>query len=269
MVMTESPSWLITQHPNYKRWKKARDISEERGKFVKLIISRFVKCNSLDILELGSGDGGTATVFSEENNLISVDISFFRLQRQPEGITRINADAWNLPFKNKSFDLIILQDVIEHLHSNFGILHYLSRFLKNEGIVYISTPNKYSLFNIISDPHFGLPLISILKRDQIKRYILPLFRKNDIYRKDIAQLLSLKELVKMSNDYYITLNTKFSVSELLYGNKGVVWSDFHIKLIDMVKRAGLENFIFNKANDDVSFLNYFLTPTFYIILKKK
>jgi SAM-dependent methyltransferase len=269
MEITESPSWLISQHPNYKRWKKAREISLERGKFVKMIISRFIKCESLNILELGSGEGGTADVFSKDNQLVSVDLSFLRLQRQPNGINRINADALKLPFKESSFDLIILQDVLEHISFNNDILHYLSQFLQKEGFVYISTPNRFSLINFIADPHFGLPCISLFKRDQIKKYFLPIFRKEDFYRKDIAQLLSLSELIKMSTDYDIFLNTKLSVSELLYGNKGVAWSDLHLKLVGLIKRLGLENFIFNIADDRDSFLNRFFTPTFYLILKRK
>lgn len=269
MEIIESPPWLNTEHPNFERWKKAREIAEERGKFVKLIISRFTKCEQLNILELGSGEGGTASVFSKDNKFISLDLSLLRLQRQPDTIRRINADAQRLPFKHSTFDLIILQDVIEHLPFNNGLLHYLSSFLNKEGIIFLSTPNRFSLLNIISDPHFGLPFISIMKRDQIKKYFLPLCRKDDSFRNDIAQLLSLNELKKMSRDYDIILNTKFAVSELIKGNKGVVWSGFHIRLLNLILRTGLDKLILKAANDKESFLNHFFTPTFYLILKRK
>ena len=269
MEIKEFPPWLNAEHPNFERWKKAREISEERGKFVKLIISRFIKCEQLNILELGSGEGGTASVFSKDNNFISLDLSLLRLQRQPDTIIKINADAQILPFKLSKFDLIILQDVIEHLPDNNELLHYLSGFLKKEGIIYLSTPNRLSLLNIISDPHFGLPFISILKRNQIKKYFLPLFRKDDSCRNDIAQLLSLKELKQMSYDYEIILNTKFALSELIKGNKGVIWSSFHIRLLNILLRTGLHKLILKAANDKQSFLNYFFTATFYLILKRK
>jgi ubiquinone/menaquinone biosynthesis C-methylase UbiE len=129
MEIKAPPPWLNAQHPNFERWKKARDISEQRGMFVKQIISRFLKCEHLNILELGSGEGGTASVFSKNNNFISLDINLLRLQRQPNTIIKINADAQRLPFKPAVFDLIILQDVIEHLPYNTDLLHYLSGFL--------------------------------------------------------------------------------------------------------------------------------------------
>ena len=269
MEIKESPPWLNEQHPNFARWKKAREISKKRGKFVKLIISRFIKCEQLNILELGSGEGGTASVFSANNNFISLDLSLLRLQRQPNTIIKINADANNLPFKYSTFDLIILQDVIEHLTSNNELLHYLSIYLKKEGIIYLSTPNRFSLLNIISDPHFGLPFISILKRNQLKKYFLPLFRKDDSFRNDIAQLLSLKDIKQMSGDYEIILNTKFALLELIKGNNGVLWSSFHIRLLNILLRTGLDKLILKVANDKQSFLNLFLTPTFYLILKRK
>lgn len=175
MEIKESPPWLNPHHPNFERWKKAREISEDRGKFVKQIISQYIQCDQLNILELGSGEGGTALVFSKQNELVSVDLNLLRLQRQQNTITRINANAFNLPFKQSTFDLIILQDVIEHLPGNEELLHCLSPFLKKEGIIFLSTPNRFSLLNIISDPHFGLPFISLLNRNQIKRYILPFF----------------------------------------------------------------------------------------------
>jgi SAM-dependent methyltransferase len=269
MEIKESPTWLNAEHPNFERWKKAREISEERGKFVKQIISRFIKCEQLNILELGSGEGGTASVFSTDNKFISLDISLLRLQRQPDSIIKINADAQKLPFKPYTFDLIILQDVIEHLPSDNELLHYLSGFLNKGGKIYLSTPNRFSLLNIFSDPHFGLPLISIFKRDQIKKYFLPLFRKDDSFRNDIAQLLSLNEIKKMSSDYDIFINTKFAVSELIKGNKGVIWSQFHLRLLSLILRTGLHRLILKLANDKLTFLNHFLTPTFYLILKRK
>ena len=269
MEIKVSPAWLNVEHPNFDRWKKAREISVERGKFVKLIISRFIKCEQLNILELGSGEGGTASVFSKDNKYVSLDLNLLRLQSQPDNIIRINADAQKLPFKHSMFDLIILQDVIEHLPLNNLFLHYLSGFLKTGGIIFLSTPNKFALLNFIADPHFGLPFISILKRNHIKKYILPLIRKDDSYRNDIAQLLSLNELKRMSGDYDLIINTKFVVSELINENKGIIWSRFHLRLLNIILWTGLDKLILKAANDKDSFLNQFLTPTFYLILKRK
>ncbi len=348
-VKEQNPIWLNESHPNYLRWKRARDLSIARGRFVESIINQKVTTKNLSVLDLGSGEGGTAKVFSENNFVVSFDLSLIRLQRQkltvisaevipleavefkyaktshraksrwkfikkcssssplrltyvnfqtgseerelytPEkstsnivedfslsdsfemtSIKYINGDALHLPFSNHSFDLIIIQDVIEHLIDTDDFYSEIKRVLKPNGTIYLSTPNKFSIFNFLSDPHFGLPIISILKRESIKNYFLKYFRKGDYNRTDIAQLLSLNDLETIfKNDFKITLQTKFSVQELFKGNKGIVWSSFHLKLIGFCKSIKIDRLINKVANDKIGIINKYFTPTFYIILRTK
>jgi SAM-dependent methyltransferase len=251
---------------------------------------------NLTVLDLGSGEGGTSKVFSKNNFVVSFDLSLVRLQRQTftvissessnekslpnnrngflssfemTGQKLVNGSALQLPFANNYFDLIIIQDVIEHLTDIDIFYSEVKRVLKINGSIYLSTPNKKSIFNFIADPHFGLPLVSVLKRDSIKKYFLKHFRKDDFKRADIAQLFSLNDLINLfKNDFKITLYTKFSVRELFNGNKGIVWSDFHLKLIAFCKLIKLDWLLVKIANDKFGFINKFFTPTFYFVLKK-
>ncbi len=96
------------------------------------------------------------------------------------------------------------------------------------------------------------------------------FRKNDSKREDAAQLLSLYELDNIfKNKFEIKLNTKFAVEKLLEGNKGIVWSDLHLNLLEIIRKIHLQNFILSAANNNYGFTNNFLNPTFYFLLKKK
>lgn len=267
------PAWLDEKHPNFERWKRGRELSVFRGGFVLSIVSEYRTCKKLTILDLGSGEGGTSKVFSEENFTVSFDISTIRLKRQAKnfGLTNIVCGSSSqLPFKVKSFDLIIIQDVIEHLDHESIKSEKLYDLLKENGIIYLSTPNKYSLFNIISDPHWGFPFVALMKRDLIRKFFLNYFRKNERNRQDIAQLLSLSEINKRFEEkFLIELNTKKSVSELLNENKGIVWSSFHLGLIKILNRLKLQRFILRFANNNFGFVNLFLTPTFYIVMRKK
>jgi len=270
---TKEPAWLDDNHPNYERWERARSVAEERGKFVVSIIEQEIKCDGLTVLDLGSGEGGTAKVLAANNNVFSIDISLTRLLRQTDrenNLYRINGDALNVPLKNELFDLIVLQDVIEHVNSPAEMIDSLYSLLKKGGVLYLSTPNKFSLFNFIADPHWGMPFVSVLKRKTIKKYFLRNFRKNDSEREDAAQLLSLDDLDKiLRNKFEIKLNTKFTVDKLLEGNKGIVWSDLHLNLLEIIRKVHLQNFILSAANDNYGFTNNFLNPTFYFLLKKK
>ncbi len=270
-VKNQNPAWLDESHPNFLRWKRARELSIERGRFVYSIVNQKISPNNLSVLDLGSGEGGTSKVFSENNFVVSLDLSLVRLQRQDDSsftFPKINGSALLLPFANQSFDLIIIQDVIEHLTKATDFYSEVKRVLKNNGTIYLSTPNKYSIFNIIADPHFGLPFLSLLKRKSIKKYFLKYFRKDDYNRNDIAQLLSLDALVDLFQiDFKISLSTKFSVQELFNGNRGIVWSDFHLKLIGFCKLIKLDRLLIKMANDKFGIINKYFTPTFYCILK--
>jgi ubiquinone/menaquinone biosynthesis C-methylase UbiE len=271
-VKQKTPAWLDESHPNFLRWEIARELSIERGKFVQSIINQNIQTKGLTILDLGSGEGGTSNVFSQDNFVVSFDLSIVRLQRQNGSdftSTKVNGSALQLPFADNSFDLIIIQDVIEHLTDVNDFYSEVKRVLKSNGIIYISTPNKLSIFNFISDPHFGLPLISILKRESIKKYFLKIFRKDDYNRKDIAELLSLNQIKNLFNkEFEIFFYTKFSVQELFNGNKGIVWSDFHLKIIEFCKIIKLDRVLVKIANDKFGLINKYFTPTFYIILIK-
>lgn len=181
----------------------------------------------------------------------------------------VNGNAEQLPFADDSFDLIIIQDVIEHLINIQNFYSEIKRVLKENGMIYLSTPNKLSLLNLLNDPHFGLPVVSVLNRKSIKKYFLKYFRKDDYKRRDIAQLLSLKKLIKLfQKDFEISLNTKFSVFELFNGNKGIVWSDFHLKLISFCRLINIHTLLIKIANDKFGSVNKYFTPTFYFILKR-
>jgi 2-polyprenyl-3-methyl-5-hydroxy-6-metoxy-1,4-benzoquinol methylase len=272
-VAAKQLPWLDEKHPNYERWKRAREISIERGKFTMSIISKVRECQNLKILDFGSGEGGTSYVLAKDNIVTSFDINKVRLQRQTNSVSNFNllcGSSSYLPFKNNSFDIIILQDVLEHLDNREKLIHNIYNLLNDNGIIYLSTPNKFSIINIFADPHWGVPLVSLFKRESIRKYFLKYFRKSEANRTDIAELLSLKNINELFADKFeVQLFTIHSVNELFEGNKGIVWSDFHIKLLHILKKVKLEKVITTFANNRKGFINRFFTPTFYIMFKKK
>jgi 2-polyprenyl-3-methyl-5-hydroxy-6-metoxy-1,4-benzoquinol methylase len=259
-------------HPNYERWQKARDLSEERAKFVENIISNEINPSGLKILDVGAGEGSTSKLFSQKNIVIS-------LEPKPERIKNISssnslhpviADSLNLPLKDTFFDIIILQDVIEHLNFKKKLISDLTSLLNDDGFLYLSTPNKFSLINVMADPHWGMPFLALFKREQIKKYFLKIFRKNDYNRDDIAELLSLNEIIQLfGENFSIKIQTKYSIDYLLNGGKGLVWSKFHLLLVKLVNILDLKKILLNIANGKPGIINKFFTPTFYIIIKKK
>ncbi|MCW8804570.1 MAG: methyltransferase domain-containing protein, partial [Ignavibacteriaceae bacterium] len=141
-------------HPNYERWQKARELSVERAKFVESVLSTELKTEGLKILDIGAGEGSTSRLLSKKNFVVSLEMKFERIKKisKTDSLHLVIGDSLGIPFKPANFDLIILQDVIEHLVINKKYVSDLASLLKDKGMIYISTPNRYSLFNIVSDP---------------------------------------------------------------------------------------------------------------------
>jgi SAM-dependent methyltransferase len=301
MEVNNSIPWLDKKHPNYERWKRGRELAIERGNFVKLILTQTLSLDNLNILDLGSGEGGTAFVLSDKNSVVSLDINLVRLKRQDQNfnikkytkpnsddrikaissdeilgqfhslnIKKVNGSALVLPFAANSFDIIILQDVIEHLEQPHIIIEEMHRVLKPQGVVYLSTPNKLSVINIISDPHWGIPFLSLMNRQKIKKFYLKRFRRSEMNRTDIAELLSLNDLLKFFSNYFqLHLFTTYTVEELLNGNRGIVWSNFHLSMIRIIKKISFDKVLISAANNKFGFINKYFTPTFYVVLLKQ
>lgn len=271
-VTKDTPVWLDRSHPNFIRWERARNISIERGRFVRKILEQLIDVTNKRILDLGSGEGGTSKIFSEENFVVSLDISLIRLKRQKTNFQinkTVQANAFFLPFSDSSFDIVILQDVIEHVESPEYLINEIERVLSPNGLIYLSTPNRFSIINFLSDPHWGTPFISILNRKIIRNFYIKYFRKTEKHRKDIPQLLSLNKILNLfSYQSEIKIMTDFAVEELFKENKGIIWSDFHLKLINTLKRIKADKIVRRISNNNFGFVNKYLTPTFYIVMKR-
>ncbi len=264
------PHYLDSNHPNYKRWKRSREISYQRGKFVKSIVSQYKKIMNLKILDIGSGFGGTIQNFLGNGNLIySIEKDEYKLHSQLDdpNIKKFLVDAFHLPF-NEKFDIIILQDFIEHIDNPETYLKYILNFLTEDGIIYLSTPNKLSILNLISDPHWGFPLVSIMSRKNIQKFFVPIFRKKEKDRKDVAELKSLNELIKIFKNCSLDfrLHTKFAVKTIFENPEQIIWSDLHQFLLKSIKFLRLRNLMFRLADDKIGFVNKYFTPSFYFVL---
>jgi len=105
-------------------------------------INSFIKGNNNKILDIGSGGGWTAKIINEKNSLFLMDLSFKNLseiKRNHKGFY-IQGDALRLPFKNNSFNYIIISEVLEHINKPELIIKEAYRVLSDKGEIIITTP---------------------------------------------------------------------------------------------------------------------------------
>ena len=98
------------------------------------------------ILEIGSGGSFIIEFLKNNINYYPLDIPINNLKRIKETskipILPISADGYFLPFKENSFNLIILSEVLEHLAEPDKVLQQIHRVLNKNGKCLISVPYK-------------------------------------------------------------------------------------------------------------------------------
>lgn len=109
--------------------------------------------NGQTVLDIGCGTAsGIVGMFSDTSNyvLIGIDISESALVRAKSrnvfGVCS-NFDGVSLPFKSSSTDVVVLDEVIEHVANTDALLEEIFRVLKPGGHLLVSTPNLAAWFN--------------------------------------------------------------------------------------------------------------------------
>lgn len=102
------------------------------------------------ILDLGCGDGVLSCLLGKLGaDVFGIDYSFEALRFGKKytnryGIKLQRGSAYDLPFKDSSFDIVVSSDVIEHVENYRQFLIEMNRVTKGNGTVVISTPIRYT-----------------------------------------------------------------------------------------------------------------------------
>ncbi len=264
-------------HPNYRLWANYAVFANVRGELVADIIEQHQPLVNLKILDAGFGMGGTsAALVSRGATVVAIEFNphkVTRLQNRILATDRLSVllgDAQQPDFAEATFDWIIFQDVLEHLPHPDKALANARRILKPNGRLYISTPNRWSLLNLISDPHWNLPLVGTLPRKAVEFFITKLTRREALHRPDFAALFSLRKLrhwLKQSHFCFHFVNK--AVAYRLFENPtGVVNSDLHIRAVELINKMSLAKTLCVLVNDRCGLFNHFINPTWYLIAQK-
>lgn len=104
------------------------------------------------VLEIGCGDGVLScliarcgcTVVGIDNSDLAVEFARQSAAKRRLPVDFQVASAYELPFKDSSFDAVVSSDVVEHLRNPAGFLVEMRRILKPAGIAVVSTPIRFT-----------------------------------------------------------------------------------------------------------------------------
>jgi 2-polyprenyl-3-methyl-5-hydroxy-6-metoxy-1,4-benzoquinol methylase len=156
--------------PRYVDYRDMQEISTTHAvSFARQILHT---CNAdlpkevaeLDVLDVGSGYGPTAAILAGScRSVVGIEPTL-ELHRAAE---RLAEGVANLTFRHcgvetladvKKYDLIVLDNVFEHLADQADALRRIDRALRPEGVVYLLMPNR--LWPV--EAHYGLPFLAWL-----------------------------------------------------------------------------------------------------------
>jgi len=144
------------------------------------LIKEKIDLENAKVLDIGFGTGGFSLAMAQECSvLVNLDITFRRagpmLARIKDYLHHTKfASAVSLPYRENSFDLIILNGVLEYTargqegppwDTHLKILKYIRKLLKPDGLFYFGIENRYYVKFLLGwRDHFEMRFSNILPR---------------------------------------------------------------------------------------------------------
>jgi 2-polyprenyl-3-methyl-5-hydroxy-6-metoxy-1,4-benzoquinol methylase len=146
---------MQARHGDHKHYFNEQ--SHTTKKFVIPYISeKYVIESSSSVLEIGCSMGGNLVPFLDLGcKVTGIDISAGGINLAREylsghpklaNLTLICDDIYNRTESDGQFDVIIMRDVIEHIHDQDRFMAFVKRFLKPDGVFFLAFPPWYNPF---------------------------------------------------------------------------------------------------------------------------
>lgn len=206
------------------------------------MIKKYIEdIKNLHVLDVGCGCGVFSSICYEKGaNVCSIDVSDVMVRhvhKTNRALFSVQSRAENLPFKDDLFDLVLVLDVIEHVHRPLQLLKEIYRVMKENTILLLTTDNiKFFITQRLFWYYSGL----------VQRL------KKDVPREPKERLPST-HVKTYSTDQIITLLKKAEFSVLKYDTllhrQGASAPFFEfVKLpIDLALRGGLRKYKWNSV----------------------
>lgn len=207
--------------------------------------------NSLVLLDVGASTGIIDSFLADQfSKVTGIDIDQEAIQFAQETFRKRNldfrqGDVMALDLPENSYDAVICTHIYEHVPDAKQMIKEVFRVLKPGGICYFAAGNRIS----IMEPHYRLPLLSILPRPVAHLY-MKISGKGNYYHEKHLTLKALKKLVR---DF-----TVYDYTKKIINNPEKFSADYMLKPGSL--KQGIAKFVANYF--------YWFCPTYIWILQK-
>jgi len=230
----------MNQKNNKKRFINTRLGTLLRWHVLKNILKSHIK-NDMAILDLGGNDGYISyklRILSPLSDITVVDIDRPGLEiAKSMGLKTLYASVIDLPFSDKSIDIVLCLDIIEHIIEDEKCIHEISRILKKNGNIFLTTPKE----NGVTFPFMNHEsIININRNWGHVRIGYSLEKIKEMFEKNNLILLKKEQYFNILSRllYRFTYNKRMPLLELLY--------KFAILLEPYIKLGAQEHIIIGK-----------------------
>jgi ubiquinone/menaquinone biosynthesis C-methylase UbiE len=160
---------------NFDTWKRLYAGEYPRGFLIIETLRKYApefRVEGASVLDVGCGDAGALIAFAEKGakcagiECFDTSLERGRLRAADHGVDvdLKKGVAESIPFSDASFDLVMLDNVLEHVTDRPGTLREVRRVLKPGGLLYMVTPKPFSLYSLWNDPHYDLAGLVLMPR---------------------------------------------------------------------------------------------------------
>ncbi|MCL7488658.1 MAG: class I SAM-dependent methyltransferase [Desulfobulbaceae bacterium] len=226
---------------------------QRKAKTMISVLEDYFGCslNRFDLLNVGGSTGIIDHYLSSHfHQVIGIDIdenaiSHAKREFKKENLIFEIGDAMKLRFADNTFDVVIFSQVYEHLPNSQTAINEIHRVLKPSGVCFFAANNRL----MWNEPHYNLPLLSVIPRFVAHYYMRVAGRGNHYYEKHFT-FWGLKKLVSPF--------TLIDYTKAIIASPGKYHADY---MISSGCKAKLAAFMVNNF--------YWLFPGYIWILKKE
>ncbi len=219
-------------HALYGQHKRYNLDAVRRGEYIASVLGLPADLEGMRVLDIGCGTGGISVAFAKMNarvyamepnytHPLLMDMTKARAAEAGVVLNACVGRGEELPFPDESFDIIILSDVLEHAGSARDVVSESARVLKSDGLMYISTPNKYSYAQILQEGHSGIFGVSLLHPKVAHYYVTRLRKVKDIYTANVIHSYGMvKRYLERLGLNYVLVNANRPARHFRAGHPG-------------------------------------------------